>query len=171
MRHSVVTLTLDTYGHLLPGQEADAVDGLGQFFESPEMASQQLRKTGTDAVAIRASDGGGAVNAQYQLHNPRKQRAPTAQIGPVTIIDGEPRKSLSADELCNGVQPNACDLQIRPAGFEPATCGLEVRCSIQLSYGAQRNGLQSIQFSPSQPANARACRLTHCLTSRKKPVQ
>jgi hypothetical protein len=116
-------------GHLLPGQEADAVNGLGQFFETTEMATQQVRKTGTDGMPIHANDGGGAVNAQYKLHKPRKQHAPAAQTAPATIIAAEPRKSMSADELCNGVQPNACDLQMSPAGLEPTTYGLKVRCS------------------------------------------
>jgi hypothetical protein len=29
---------------------------------------------------------------------------------------------------------------LRPAGFEPATLCLEGRCSIQLSYGREKNG-------------------------------
>ena len=35
---------------------------------------------------------------------------------------------------------NRCRYWTRPAGLEPATYGLEVRCSIQLSYGRLRRG-------------------------------
>jgi len=34
MRHSTITLTMDTYGHLFPGQEADAVAGLDRQYQS-----------------------------------------------------------------------------------------------------------------------------------------
>jgi hypothetical protein len=36
-------------------------------------------------------------------------------------------------ENCNSLYSK--ELQLRPAGLEPATYGLEIRCSIQLSYG------------------------------------
>jgi len=32
MRHSTITLTMDTYGHLFPGQEAEAVGKLPEMF-------------------------------------------------------------------------------------------------------------------------------------------
>ncbi len=33
-------------------------------------------------------------------------------------------------------RPTAIRRLATPAGFEPATCGVEIHCSIQLSYGA-----------------------------------
>ena len=47
MRHSTITLTMDTYGHLFPGQEAEAI---ARF---PDMLGEgpiQLRATGTDGA-------------------------------------------------------------------------------------------------------------------------
>ena len=51
MRHSAITLTMDTYGHLCPGQEADAVGQLRDMFSDPVQA---LRATGTDDIAAQS---------------------------------------------------------------------------------------------------------------------
>ena len=53
MRHSTITLTMDTYGHLFPGQEADAVARMRDVFavDLPEAG----RATGTDNQPGKAS--------------------------------------------------------------------------------------------------------------------
>ena len=55
----------------------------------------------------------------------------------------------SAIEVCRG-SPRK---MVRPAGVEPATLGLEVRCSIQLSYGRVGRDGQLLRQAPtiSQP--------------------
>jgi integrase len=54
MRHSDINLTMNTYGHLFPGQEADAVAKMRDMMATyqPEVA----RATGTDDLAIREGD-------------------------------------------------------------------------------------------------------------------
>ena len=65
MRHSTIKLKLDTHEHLLPGQEAEAVQWLGRFFQTP--SSESALRTGTDDVPIDPDDGG-AEGAQYKSH-------------------------------------------------------------------------------------------------------
>ena len=48
MRHSTIVLTMDTYGHLFPGQDAATVARLPNMMASEPMA---LRATGTDGAA------------------------------------------------------------------------------------------------------------------------
>jgi integrase len=56
MRHSTITLTMDTYGHLFPGQEAESVARLPSMLgDGPEA----LRATGTCDAGIEGVAGGG----------------------------------------------------------------------------------------------------------------
>ena len=50
---------------------------------------------------------------------------------------GSPKKMSAVLLKCGHSKPSSqlSERGIRPAGFEPATDGLEIRCSIQLSYG------------------------------------
>ena len=48
MRHPSITLTMDTWGHLSPGQEVEAVRRLGQMLDRPQNQPPTLRARGTD---------------------------------------------------------------------------------------------------------------------------
>jgi|tagenome__1003787_1003787.scaffolds.fasta_scaffold20904416_2 hypothetical protein len=71
MRHSTIKLTIDTYGLMLPGAQAEAVCGLAKFFSSPGAESNVLTRTGTDDVPIDK----GAVYAQCATQVSRKLHA------------------------------------------------------------------------------------------------
>jgi len=51
MRHSTITLTMDTYGHLFPGQEADAVARMREMLVEP---AETMRATGNCVQLVRA---------------------------------------------------------------------------------------------------------------------
>jgi len=46
MRHSTITLTMDTYGHLFPGQEAETISRLPKM-----MAATSRRKSAAQGAA------------------------------------------------------------------------------------------------------------------------
>jgi hypothetical protein len=52
MRHGSITLTMDTYGHLCPGQEADAVARLHAMMDDPPAP---LAATGTDDLTANGA--------------------------------------------------------------------------------------------------------------------
>jgi len=62
MRHSSITLTMDTYGHLFPGQEADTVSRLRDIMTAPE---ENSKTTGTDDATANAAKG--ALQLAQQL--------------------------------------------------------------------------------------------------------
>jgi Phage integrase family len=101
MRHSSITLTMDTYGHLLPDQHADAIGGMVNMLAgiTPEVA------TGT----------GGKPPPVQRTVGMRKE-APDRASGCDAVQDvgnciaiGDERKPLRIADVCETVQVNASE--------------------------------------------------------------
>ena len=109
MRHSTIVLTMDTYGHLFPGQEADTV---ARFPDMLNDGSESLRATGTadyspsEAQRIAQQSGRGLL------------RASTTQREALGDANTRRRGSnpLSATKKRNAPQVNAKRCDTTPPG-------------------------------------------------------
>lgn len=118
MRHSSITLTMDTYGHLFPSQEAETVARLSNLLgpDQPEA----LRATGTMDVRAGGSD------KPSEKRSGRRSKLPAALCDTVRVRcehdsesadDGRSHKSKSDAELDNVVRLSAREDENGTAGI------------------------------------------------------
>ncbi len=122
MRHSTITLTMDTYGHLFPGQEAETVARLPEMLGDGPLA---LRATGTCDEQPDESANGAAVGAAVN----RRNMLDMAGTGEATPSDSTARGEqdedsqvipLSVHKKSRRVMATA-GLKAEGKGFEPST--------------------------------------------------
>jgi hypothetical protein len=86
MRHQSITLTMDTYGHLFPGQEAEAHRRMRPMLVDP---AEILRATGTGDQAA-----GAPYSAQRLAQQTARETLRPAANGKVTTARKRKRPSL-----------------------------------------------------------------------------
>jgi len=106
MRHQSITLTMDTYGHLFPGQEADAVGRMRKMLVNQEPASKALRATGTDDQPADAVEGALQLAQQLGRETPRSVAKGCEREGEGKAQKKTP-KSLRVADLGDGVRAGA----------------------------------------------------------------
>lgn len=102
MRHSTITLTMDAYGHLFPGQESDASAKLSLMLDDSDV-QQQAQQLGDESPRIGASvcEGRGTIRMKRQR-----------------------RKPLQVAALFDGVPPDANECESRPGGIRTHDQGI-----------------------------------------------
>jgi len=119
MRHSDVNLTMNIYTHISLEDKAKAVSKLPEI----KIVREEKAKTGTCDVPENFT-----ANFNENAIKTHKNAAKSSE-GEIHVNEG--KKNITS---CTAIDLRR-KLEIRPTGFEPVTYGLEIRCSIQLSYG------------------------------------
>jgi len=122
MRHSDVNLTMGIYTHINLEDKAKAVNKLPEII----ITREKQAKTGTADVPENFSTNfsGNAV----------KTRKDSVKSSEGEICLNETKNNITS---CSTTDLQKV-LAMRPRGFEPLAYGLEIRCSIQLSYGRNK---------------------------------
>ena len=106
MRHSTIVLTMDAYGHLFPGQEADTVSRFPAMLKGDSTfdSSRGAFQTSLDVTLCTETNG--------------------PELGSVESKTPRIREEKAAKRSA------ACSFKrVRASGLEPETYGLKVRCS------------------------------------------
>jgi len=122
MRHSTIVLTMDTYGHLFPGQEADAVAQMRHFLIADQ--PEALRATGTDDAAAKAPNQRAAY-AQQLGRETQQSGATSCDKGTTVVAQTESPKPLRVADLGDGVRVDAKGNESTPSRIR--TCDLRIR--------------------------------------------
>ena len=113
MRHQSITLTMDTYGHLFPGQEADAVAQMRQMLVGPPEA---LRATGTDDNCQLGTRDAQRL-AQRADRETRRSDAKGCDDRTKLAAQKESPKPLQIADLGDSVRCNATDRKSSGGGI------------------------------------------------------
>jgi hypothetical protein len=122
MRHSTITLTMDRYGHLLPGAETDAATQLGEMVslrQEPEGSEENiLRMTGTDA-------GSAQRQAQQSGRDSTRREDATCHEGEQARDAMKKPKALTTVRLGDEGQADAAACESAPS-WSRTTCKFPV---------------------------------------------
>ena len=118
MRHQTITLTMDTYGHLFPGQEADAMARMWSMLTEAgdSLPPEALRATGTNDLPIDAPQGvqrmtqraereRGRARAMTTTKATRKRKRPSPYKLRTWAMNCEPMRTI-AKVLPEGLEPS-----------------------------------------------------------------
>ena len=120
---------MDTYGHLFPGQEADAVGRMRQMLVDHQTAPEALRATGTDNQTAK-----GALQLAQQSERETRR---SAAKGCERETEGNARKKtpkpLVVPDLDDDVRPDAKHSESAPSRTRTLNLLIKSQLLCQLS--------------------------------------